>query len=60
MKENVVLYNIKTKAKKTLEYPEGIITVPVEKAIQIDQVSANALTISFTTPGGKKTKSFKF
>jgi hypothetical protein len=60
MEENMVLYNIKTKAKKTLEYPEGITTIPIEKAIQIDQVSANTLTISFKTTEGKKTKAFKF
>jgi hypothetical protein len=60
MEDNMVLYNIKTKVKNTLEYPKEITAIPVEKAIQIDQVSANTLRISFNTPKGKKTKDFKF
>jgi hypothetical protein len=54
--ENMVLYNIKTKEKKTYDYPKGITFIPKEKAIKIHDLSNHTLTISYQTPQGVKKK----
>jgi hypothetical protein len=57
--ENMVLYNIKTKEKKTYDYPEGITLIPKEKAIEIHSLSDHTLTILYQTPQGPKKKTYR-